>query len=129
MRLEASVRPPNTLLDALATAKIGLLREIGTGEIFLTPTSIVWRRVRGPLDWLFFWLPRTFQINRREIKSVRLHEELTRSWISIDDGKKTYTLRIGLGPHPLLKDNPATTKRWYELLRSASTGTENGPSS
>lgn len=121
------MRPNDTLLEALATVKIGLLREIGTGEVFLTPTSIVWRRVRGPLDRLFFWLPRTLQIDRRQIKSVKLHEELTRSWISIDDGNQTYTLRIGLGPYPSLKDNPATTRNWYDLLRSAPTGTD-GPS-
>jgi hypothetical protein len=108
------------LLEAEATCKLGLLNEFGAGRAYLTNRRIIWIRRSTPLlRPLLFWIPDVVAIERTSIDQIRMVRDLTRAWLSIGAGGKTYALRLGKGPYPTLRDNPKTTEEWLHALEGA----------
>jgi hypothetical protein len=108
------------LLRGEATCKLGLLSQFGAGRAWLTNRRIIWIRRSTPLlRRLLFWIPDIVSIDRTSIRRVQLMRSLSRAWLRVESDGGTYSIRLGRGPYPALRDNPRTTEEWLHALGQA----------
>jgi hypothetical protein len=110
------------LSEAESTCKLGLLSEFGAGRAYLTNRRIVWiSRSPALVRALAFWIPDVVTIELPSIDRLHMMGELARAWLSIHAAGKTYVIRLGKGPYPMLRDNPRTTEKWLHAIEDART--------
>jgi len=111
------------LLEAQATVKLGHLSLFGEGRAYLTDRRLVWILRSMPfVRPLLFWVPDTVTIELSSMNRLRMMRDLTRAWLWIETLGKTYQIRLGKGPYPILRDNPRTTEEWLHAIEALRSG-------
>jgi len=112
------------ILEAYATCKKGTFRDYGVGRIYLTKERLIWRSLfPWPLRLLSYVAPRQIVIDLSKITSVEFKSELWRAWVRLMHEGTTYTIRPGseLGSWFELRNNPDTTKAWFQAIQDSRT--------
>ena len=120
-RCEALLEPGEAIaLEAEATVKLGYLSEFGSYRAYLTNLRLICIRRSTPiLRPLLFWIPDLVIIALSSMQRVKLWKEFTRAWLVIETEGKRYSIRLGQGPYPMLRDNPETTQDWLSAIENA----------
>jgi hypothetical protein len=105
------------ILQNEAYLKTGHLREFFGGQAFLTTKRIIWkRRYRWLVSLPIFKMPEHVFISLGSITKVDLKGQLGTAWLTIESGQRTYAIRLGKGPFPLMRDHARITKKWFEAI-------------
>jgi hypothetical protein len=60
-----------------------------------------------------------------DVRSLIIGKELARAWLLITTDEQRFTLRLGKEPFYWLRDNIATTNKWFEVIQGLrASGTE-----
>ena len=111
------------LLEAEARCKLGYLSDFGAGRAYLTGSRVLWIRRSTPLlRPLLFWIPDVVTVELSSIDRVRMIRQLSRAWLRLETAGRTYHIRLGKGPYPTLRDNPATTEDWLHAIETLRSG-------